>query len=284
MPVGWFELTVDVPQECGDAVANFLIENGAPGVQSEDIGARAAVTAHFRDEPPVEALRRYCLDTGCTHADGFSIRTRRIADEDWAHNWKRHFQPQLIGDRLYVCPPWNAIPPPGRLAIVIDPGMAFGTGHHATTRGCLELLERAVGEEEITRALDVGTGSGVLAIALAKLGVSTVWAVDNDPKACAIAVANAATNACSAIHVSSTLENISGPFDLVTANLFANLLKELAPRLRDLLRPRGILVCSGFLTADEDAVRAAYEAVGFTVVTRREADSWITAALRLVKQ
>jgi len=281
MPARWVEMTVNVPREWGEAVANFLIENGAPGVRSEDVGECTTVIAHFADAAPIESLRRYCVDAGCASADRFSIDTRTIADEDWAQNWKQHFRPQSIGERLYVCPPWDAIAPAGRLAIVVDPGMAFGTGHHATTRGCLELLEHTVRTERIERALDVGTGSGILAIALAKLGVGEVSAVDNDPQAFAIAGTNAAVNGCGAIHIRTTLENISRNVDLIVANLFANLLRELAPRLTGLLRSGGTLICSGFLASDEDGVRRAYEAVGFTPVGRREMESWITLAMRL---
>jgi ribosomal protein L11 methyltransferase len=279
----WFEITVVVPQDYGEAVANFLIENGAPGLQSEERGEATALTAYFSNEPPVESLRRFCADLGCVlpGSTTVSIGVQKVADENWAENWKTHFQPQLIGDRLYICPPWNAAAPPGRVAVVIDPGMAFGTGHHASTRGCLLRLERATREQRITRALDVGTGSGVLAIALAKLGVTEVWAIDTDPNACAIATANARLNDVSAcIHVRASLDEAPGTFDLVTANLYANALQELAPRLTHVLRPGGILICAGLLTDDEERVRTAYAACGVQLDTRDEEPPWVTLALR----
>jgi ribosomal protein L11 methyltransferase len=279
----WFEIVVEVSAQHGEAVANFLIENGAPGIWSEDRSGHTLLTAHFANEPPLDSLRRFCADLGGDWLvlDPMSFSVRRIVEEDWAENWKLHFQPQLIGERLCICPSWASTTPPGRIAIVIDPGMAFGTGHHASTRSCLLLLESAVRQGHITRALDVGTGSGVLAIALAKLGVNAVLAVDNDPTARAIAAANVASNEVSAnICIASTLDAVHGTFDLVTANLFANLLHELAPRLTRALRPSGLLICSGLLTADERALRNRYEALGLQVDDRYEEHAWVTLGLR----
>jgi len=209
------------------------------------------------------------------------IMLKRIRQEDWAESWKLHFQPQAVGTRLYICPPWNCVAPAGRVSIVIDPGMAFGTGQHATTRSCLLLLERAMDDRGVTRALDVGTGSGVLAIALVKLGVLEVWAIDTDPMACTIAAANAVCNGVeTCVHIRSSLDEVSGAFDLVTANLFANLLEEMAVRLVGLLRPGGVLICSGFLNADELRVRKTYEARGLRLVRRHEEQSWVTLTLQ----
>ena len=243
------------------------------------------LTVYFSDEPPLDALVRFCTGIGCPLSSTDGIHVRRIPDEDWAENWKAHFQPQAVGTRLYVCPPWNRTPPAGRVAVVIDPGMAFGTGQHATTRGCLLLLERAIGERQVTRALDIGTGSGVLAIALAKLGLTEVWAIDTDASACAIAEANVACNGVEArVRIGSSLDAVPGTFDIVTANLFANLLVELATRLIGLLRPCGVLICSGFLTSDEPRIRSTYESCGLYLARRHEEQSWVTLALQRPSQ
>lgn len=278
---GWFEVTVEVPPEWSEAVANFLFESGTPGLQSEEGEGRTALIAYFADEPPLESLRRFCVDIGCSplHVE-VGMRVRRIADEDWADSWKRHFQPQLVGDRLYVCPPWASTAPPGRVAVVIDPGMAFGTGQHASTRGCLQLLEYVTREQRVSRALDVGSGSGILAIALAQLGVPEVWAIDNDPNARTIAEENAARNSVQGrLSIAADLDDVPGRFDLVTANLFANVLEELAPRLTPSVRRRGVLICSGLLADDESRVRAAYAALGLELYRRCEEDGWVTLAL-----
>ncbi len=283
VPAVWFEITVDVPVQHGEAVANFLIENGAPGIQSEDRGGHTSLIAHFANDPPLDSLRRFCADLGADSSllSPMRISVRRIAEEDWAENWKLHLRPQLIGERLCICPSWASTPPPGRIAIIIDPGMAFGTGDHASTRGCLLLLESEVRRHRVARALDVGTGSGILAITLAKLGVTDVLAVDNDPTACAIAAANADSNNVSAnIRVAATLDAARGTFDLVAANLFANLLCELAPRLASALRRSGLLICSGLLATDERALCSRYDALGLQVDERYEEHTWVTLGLR----
>ena len=280
MPSEWFECTLEVPADHSEAVGNFLIESGAPGLQTDDVDAVARLTAYFSTAPPIAALLRFCASIGCalTNED---VAVRRVPAEDWAENWKAHFQPQAVGARLFICPPWAQTPPLGRVAVVIDPGMAFGTGQHATTHGCLVLLEQAVTNRPVSRALDIGTGSGVLAIALVKLGVPEVWAVDNDPNACAIAKTNAVANGVdAAVHVGSGVDAVTGSFDLIAANLFANLLEEMAPRVLGLLRPGGIFICSGFLAADEPRVRRAYEAREMRFVGRHEEQSWATLALQ----
>lgn len=276
----WFECTIEVPARHSESVANFLIDNGAPGLQLDECAGVARLTAYFSAQPPLDALACFCSAIGCPLSDTESIRVRPVPNEDWGENWRAHFQPQTVGSRLFICPPWDCAAPVGRLAVVIDPGMAFGTGQHATTRGCLLLLEGAITSGMVTRALDVGTGSGILAIALAKLGLPDVWAVDTDATACAIAEANVATNAVTApVHICLSLDDVSGTFDLVVANLFADLLEEMTPRLVALLRPGGVLICSGFLTADEHRVQRAYESRGLRLQRRHEEQSWVTLAL-----
>lgn len=277
----WFEVSVDVPLDFGEAVANFLVEQGAPGIQTEDAGAKTTITAHFSSAPPVRSLRNFCRALIGEFAWTHSIRVRQIEAEDWAHNWKLHFRQELVGEQLCICPSWDATPAAGRIAVVIDPGMAFGTGQHTTTRSCLQLLERATQAGPIRRALDVGTGSGILAIALAKLGVPDVWAIDDDPTACAVAQANAVRNVVSnRVRIASSLTGAPGTFPLIAANLFANLLVELAPRLTSALDPGGMLICSGLLTDDEARVRAAFHGLGCDARQRCQEGAWVTLALR----
>lgn len=281
MVTDWFECTVDVPLDHSEIIANFLIEAGAPGLQSEEEDGIAHLTAYYSAPPRLDALVRFCASVGCPLRATDSIRVQRVPHENWAENWKAHFHAQLLGERLYICPPWDCVPPAGRVAVVINPGMAFGTGQHPTTRGCLLLLEHTVSNRPIARALDVGTGSGVLAIALAKLGVREVWAIDSDGSACAIAEANVASNGVAArVRIRHGLDEVTGRFDLLCANLFAPLLQELAPKLADLLRPRGVLICSGFFTSDEDTVSRAYKAWGLQLARRLEEESWVTLALQ----
>jgi ribosomal protein L11 methyltransferase len=204
-----------------------------------------------------------------------------VPDTDWAENWKEHFPPLLIGERLYVHPPWVQQVPPERIGVVIDPGMAFGTGHHASTRSSLLLLDRIAHTERIARVLDLGTGSGVLAIAAAKLGATEVCGVDIDADACAVAHANAATNGVAAqVRVIGSLDGVAGQFDVVLANLLADQLIELAPRLATAARRNGCVIGAGILSgADEDVARA-WEAARLHVIDRHREDEWVAILAR----
>lgn len=280
MPAVWFEVTVEVSRELSEAVANFLVESGAPGIQCDEHDSEVSLVAYFSVPPPLEDLRRFCAAIGAPLGET-AIRTRETPDEDWAQNWKLHFRPQCIGDRLYVCPPWDTTPPPGRVEIVIDPGMAFGTGQHASTRGCLTLLGWSLAAQHIGRALDLGTGSGVLAITLAKLGVREVWAIDTDPQALAIARGNALDNGVErGLHFVSSVDRVSGPFDLIVANLFAKVLEALAQRVVGLLAARGVFICSGLVSDEENGVRSGYEGCGLEVRKCYEEDGWVSLALQ----
>jgi ribosomal protein L11 methyltransferase len=280
MPAVWFEVTVEVAREFSEAVANFLVESGAPGIQCDEHDSEMSLIAYFSVPPPREDLRRFCAAIGAPLSET-AIRMREIADEDWAQNWKLHFRPQCIGERLYVCPPWDTTLPPGRVEIVIDPGMAFGTGQHASTRGCLTLLEWALASQRIGRALDLGTGSGVLAITLAKLGVREVWAIDTDAQALAIARGNAEHNGVEPhLRFASSMDLARGPFDLIVANLFSKVLETLAQRLVALLAARGVFICSGLLSGEENNVRSGYEGCGLEVRKCYEEDGWVSLALK----
>lgn len=275
----WIEVSLHVPHALSEVVGAFLMDNGSAGLQTEEHADRTQLTAYFEAAPPIDSLQRFCASVGCALGDG-DVLMRRVAEENWAENWKLHFQPHPVGERLWLCPSWDAHAPPDRIAIVIDPGMAFGTGQHATTRGCLILLERVVLTASVGRALDLGTGSGVLAIAMAKLGVPEVWAIDNDPNACAVAVANSRFNTVDArVHVGTDLAEVPRSVDLIVANLFTNLLEELAPQLAGIIRDGGSVICSGFLGEDEHRVHAAFHACGFEVADRYEEGSWITLAI-----
>jgi len=280
MAAAWFEMTVEVSRDLSEAVANFLVERGSPGTEWEERDGNVRLIAYFSEPPPLEAVRRFCADIGAA-LGAAAIQTREVADEDWSQSWKPHFRPQRIGDRLYVCPPWDSTPPPGRVEIVIEPGMAFGTGQHASTRGCLTLLEWAVASHQIGRALDLGTGSGVLAIALAKLGVREVWAVDTDPQALAIAEQNGARNGVKlSLQFASSVDQIPEAFDFIVANLSAEVLTQRAMQLAGLLAASGMLICSGLLRGEEQRVRGAYEGCGLELRKRYEEDGWVTLALQ----
>jgi len=253
MPDSWLETRIDVPPAMAEAMANHLMELGSPGLAVEESETHTRLIAYFERPEQVEAARRFAA----VLVDGARVVSSSIGSEDWAENWKAHFPPLLIGARFYVCPPWAPPAPAGRLPVVIDPGMAFGTGNHATTAGCLELLERHL--QPGMAVLDVGTGSGVLAIAALLLGARHATAVDDDPLATAAAAGNAARNGVAErITVLASIDAVAGTYDLGLANIQLNVLCALEERIAARIRPGGVLIASGVLREEADALAARY--------------------------
>jgi ribosomal protein L11 methyltransferase len=281
MPATWTAVTITAALPLVEAIESVLFDLGAPGLETEERGAETRITAHF-ETAPLAALARYLDDLAASHPalPRPHLTTAMVTDSGWAENWKAHFPPLAIGERLYVHPPWIAEVPAGRVPIVLDPGMAFGTGHHASTRGSLVLLERALGPHPRARVLDLGTGSGILAIAARKLGAGDVWAIDIDPEACAVAAENAAVNAVHDLHISTDLDAAGGPFDVIAANLLAGLLVDLAPTVAARLAPGGIVIGAGLLTVEGDAVRDAWRAAGLEAADEWSDEGWTALAYR----
>ncbi len=291
----YWELTValgtDAP-ETAEAVTNRLWELGAVGVV-EEITARTAVLRAFL--PPgsdtaslAAAVRDYLDDVAALGPPGAEARVdvAPLPDEPWADAWRAHFRPVPVGRGLLVCPPWD-VPGPaiadGRTVVLIEPGRAFGTGGHGSTHSCLELLERALGGARVSRALDVGCGSGILAIAAAKLGVARVDAIDPDPDAVAATEDNARRNAVDdRVRASLTaVEAWAGPAaPLVVANLLAAAHVALAPTLARLVAPAGSLIAGGLLPHEVPAVAGAFAAAGCWLVEVAEHEGWAATLLR----
>jgi len=209
----------------------------------------------------------------------------RVLEDDWAERWKVHFKPLRIGKRLLVVPTWeDARPAPGDLVIRMDPGRAFGTGHHETTRLCLVWLEGWVESWRDSRArslLDVGTGSGILAVAAVLLGAEHVMAVDNDPEAIEVAKENIELNGLSerVQTIEGSASNVSGRFDAVISNIQANPLIEMAKTLAERVAAGGRLVLSGILLEQRESVRAAYEKEGLRFLDSKAEGEWCLLVL-----
>ena len=286
MPV-WTELTIIVPNEYAEVVSSFLFDHGSTGVEEEERDGLVRLKAYFSSDPPLVEVERYAREIGAfatgeeVGEDILSLRT--VDQEDWAETWRLHFEPLFIGKRLFVCPPWTEERPDDRIAIVIDPGMAFGTGQHASTRLCLELAEAIVDERQVSTAMDIGSGSGILSIALAKLGVPRIWALEIDPLAREATDVNAASNdVAAAITTLGSVDEVPARVDLVVANLFTRLLRELAPVIAVHTASGGSMVCSGFINTDAAQVEDVLCAAGFRVRERRSDGVW--AALALERQ
>lgn len=213
------------------------------------------------------------------------LRTRVVHEEDWADAWKAYFPVLRIGRHLVIRPTWRRHRrSPGDVVIAMDPGMAFGTGLHPTTRLCLAALEPLAERGTLAgaRVLDVGCGSGILAIAALRLGAATAVGVDTDPIAIEATTANARRNRLARrirARVGS-LPSAEAPFDVVLANLIAGVLIPLAPGLRDELRPGGTILASGIFIDREREVAAAFEAAGLRVEGRTDEGDWVALEVR----
>ncbi len=287
VPSSWLQISVQTDASTVDAVSNFLIERGSPGV----VIKKREVQAYFEHSSGDRLIRRdiqYFVreinGTDCARSEP-RLRCRLLKDRNWNNSWRRFFKPQKIGKSFWVTPPWATAPAlRHRHVITIEPGMAFGTGTHATTRGCLELIEEVAQRlgKKMFRALDVGTGSGILAIAAAKLGAKEVWALDNDPVALRVARANIRRNGVrSSIHLSMTkLGRLNKAFRLVVANLTAETLVELAGPLSKRVALDGTLIISGILQPKSAEVVRRFSEYGFGVIRRKGEKEWVTLLLR----
>jgi ribosomal protein L11 methyltransferase len=283
----YWELSIAVLPDASEGLTNLVWELGALGVVEEERApGRARLRAFFPETADPEALvRSVDLYLAALESLGFGRAERpattALADADWAEAWRAHFAPFAVGRRLTVAPPWEAPAADGRLVLTVEPGRAFGTGQHGTTVGCLELLETVVERDRPARAIDLGTGSGILAIAAARLGVGEVLAVDTDPDAVASATANVARNGVQA-RVTCALADADAleapPAPLVLANLLAAAHRALAPRYARLVAPGGTLLAGGCLDGEADDVAAALAAHGFSHVQARSIEGWTTLA------
>lgn len=284
----YLALTFDVPAELADLAAWLLHEEDAGGVELRDHDilpppgmkplpeGRAQVIGFFEGEVDGEAIERAVREGLEAEAEGQEIRSgvSRLKEEDWSETWKLHFQPLHVAGRIWVLPPWEKIPA-GELAVVIEPGMAFGTGGHATTSLCLEGLVESLDRRQGAAVLDVGCGSGILGIGACKLGAGRVVMVDNDPIAVQVAQENAEKNGCARIETSGTpVEEIREQFPVVVANILAVTLIDLVDPIVATVAPGGELLLSGILVGQADDVIAAYEAKGMALRDRRTRGEW----------
>jgi ribosomal protein L11 methyltransferase len=280
-----------------EIIAARFFDQGLKGVvmddpdlaPAEDWGADAvkpsaehAVTGYFEDDERTAgrcqsletALEGMAIDQGFE----FSLTYTRVDEADWAEAWKEFFYPEKVSPGLVVKPTWRQYDArAGETIIEIDPGMAFGTGTHPTTVLCLRLIEHHLRPE--MSFLDVGTGSGILMIAAAKLGARQVTGVDNDPMAVAVARKNLEVNGISsdkqAVVKGSLVSGIHGRYDLVAANILAEVIVSLTPDLPVVLAPGGRVICSGIIRSKQAQVAASLEAAGLKIVESRVQEEWV---------
>ncbi|HEU4439731.1 MAG TPA: 50S ribosomal protein L11 methyltransferase [Methylomirabilota bacterium] len=288
----FWQLTVPATADTSDGLTNFLWEQGALGVVEEEApGHPPRLRAFFAESASstglLRAVRAY---QASLRALGFSLHpgTAEIApllDEAWASAWQQSFPVREVGCRLVVMPPWLADPGPAatngeRLAVVIEPGRAFGTGHHGTTEGCLVLLEDALEAAPGSAVLDIGTGTGILAIAALRLGAPSALAIDTDPDAVAAARVNASRNGCAGLDVRlAEPQDVEGRFPLVVANLLTHAHLALAAHYARLVSPGGQLVLGGMLDGEDARVAEALAGLGFGTRWCVPLDGWASLLL-----
>ncbi len=275
----WLELSVTVPSEFVEPVS-YLFGRYGRGLSIEDVGGREAVLRTYVTSNSKQRLAH--IDVGVRLISALKpIQPLQITELDginWQERWKEHFTILRVGRRLVVKPPWlEYTAQTDDLVIELDPGLAFGTGHHPTTRLCLEGLERLVRPGD--SVLDLGVGSGILSIASVKLGATSALGLDVDPIAVTVARRTCKANGVSpaARAAEGTLpHSLAKPasFDLAVANISARAVLNSAQQLHRCLRPGGKLIASGFLHEQAPEFLAGIEGSGLALVARRHLDDW----------
>lgn len=294
----WCEVGVKVPVEHGEIVAEIFQEEGAGGVIFDDpdilkekpfqddeyLGEEFVIPHHFgvRSYFPVDdrlgqRLARVKKRIAEITRVPVEFELKQVREDDWAEAWKRYFKPEHIG-KIVIKPSWeDYTAADDEIIIELDPGMAFGTGTHPTTRICLALLQELITSE--TEMLDIGTGSGILALAGAKLGAAKICAMDIDPIAVRVAEENIRRNHLDdliAVYESNLLERpLDSKFNLVVANIITNAILELVPQLPKVLKPGGILVASGIIEERFPEVSESLAKQGLIEIKSISEESWV---------
>lgn len=292
--MSWLSITIQTDCQHAESLADALLDAGALSASIEDADAgtpeetpqfgepgsvttpgweRSRIIALVESGTDVDELLEACAPlAGLDQTPAYSAE--KVEEQNWVQLTQSQFDPIRISGRLWIVPSWHTAPDPDAIVLVLDPGMAFGTGSHPTTRLCLEWLERKVTDG--ASLLDYGCGSGILAIAAARLGAREVLGVDIDPQAVSAAQSNAERNEVSARFADSARE-IKGQFDIVVANILSNPLKALAPAICSHVRPGGQLALSGILADQAEELIAAYAPwVPLAVADTRE--GWVCLA------
>jgi ribosomal protein L11 methyltransferase len=301
----WLELTVQTHPEAVESVSELLNRYTTGGVAIEEpielidegqeyrvlSGQPVKVHAYLPIDGKEEAARQQVAE-GLWHLSSLGpqfvgdLQTRVVHEEDWANAWKDYYHVTHIGQRLVIRPSWREyLPKNNEVVLELDPGMAFGTGLHPTTRMCLEQIEQRMRPD--MHVLDVGTGSGILALAAAKLGAANVYCIDNSSVAVESAVANAEMN-----HMSDRMNvvlgvldeteatRLSAQYDLVLANIIARVIGSIASNLAQVLAPDGILITSGIIEDRRHEAEQPLLAAGLKLIDQVMIDDWVTLIMQ----
>lgn len=285
--MAWVQIRLNSTNKQAEAISDFLEEIGAVSVtfmDSQDtpifeplpgetrLWGNTDVVGLFDAETDMQVIKEELIASGLVAAD-FTHKIEQIEDKDWEREWMDNFHPMQFGKRLWICPSWREVPDPSAVNVMLDPGLAFGTGTHPTTALCLQWLDSL--DLEGKTVIDFGCGSGILAIAALKLGAKRAIGIDIDPQAILASTNNAVANG-----VADRLELFLAKdqpkdlvADVVVANILAGPLKELAPNIITLVKPQGDLGLSGILATQAESVCEAY-AADFNLDPVEEKEEW----------
>ena len=294
----WTDIRLTVAKadaENAEAVATLIAEGGIYIEDYSDIEQQVAEIAHvdlieqeLLDKPRDTVIIHMYLEPGASPVEtlaliqarmeaagiAYTVETEGVEQEDWQNGWRKYYHPMDIGKRLAIVPSWQEYDT-DRVKLILDPGLAFGTGGHETTSLCLEALDERVRGGE--RVLDIGTGSGILAIAALKLGAGSAEGVDIDPVAVRTAGENAALNGVAdklTVLVGDLSDKASGRYDIITANIVANAIISLALAVPGLMAENATFIASGIIDSRKDEVIAGLEKAGLSVVEVKEKRGW----------
>ena len=311
----WLELKIDTSPAGIDPVTEMLEEQGVTGVIIDDQRDFQDFMAHnqaywdYVDEDLVKEKENLCRVTfyvenspagygtiAAIRMDMHAMKQKHpeyapllltmenVKDEDWENNWKQFYKPMEIGERLLVIPAWEKADPKGRVTLTLNPGLTFGTGSHATTRLCLTALESRIRGGE--KVLDLGCGSGILSIAALRLGAESAFACDIDEKCVDVAYENAALNGIgkdrytvrwgNVLTDAALRQEMGAGYDIVVANIVADVIMGLSPHVRPFLKPGGLFLCSGIIDDRAAEVLEKLKADGWDVFEQRSSEGWFS--------
>lgn len=312
--MNWIEITAHTTNEGVEAVSEVLYQAGIKGLiidNPEDIkqfrgkpgdwdyvdelllkdrGEEVLIKGYLPDElesyDKIQYIRNTMIqllnkDLGIDLGTGI-IELSNVKEEDWANNWKKYYKPHKIGKKIVIKPSWEAyIPQAGDVILELDPGMAFGTGTHETTTMCIELLEDKIFPH--TKVLDVGCGTGILAIAALLLGAQSAVAIDIDSNAVQVAEGNAKINQVSdriVIRQGNLMDEVEGRYDIVVANIIADAIIEISRYIRSYLEPDGVFIASGIILDRIQDVEDALKEQGLCIIERKTKGEWVAIVSR----